>query len=89
MSFAYLHECFPDPTKTFVYREVAAMRALGMEPIVFSVREPSAEEKARMEALDLPVRYLPEESDMRRQIDAERKDFSRRQRRALSHRRAQ
>jgi colanic acid/amylovoran biosynthesis glycosyltransferase len=89
MSFAYLHECFPDPTKTFVYREVVAMRVMGMEPVVFSVREPSGEEKARMEAIDVPVRYLPEEAELRRQIDAERKDFSRRQRKALSHWRAQ
>jgi colanic acid/amylovoran biosynthesis glycosyltransferase len=89
MSFAYLHESFPDPTKTFVYREVVAMRALRMEPVVFSIREPSAEEKARMETIDVAVRYLPEEGELRRQIDAGRAEFSRRQRRALSHWRAQ
>ena len=50
MSFAYLHECFPDPTKTFVYREVAAMVELGMAPTVFSARRPSAEEQGRMDA---------------------------------------
>ncbi len=89
MSFAYLHECFPDPTKTFVYREVAQMVKMGMEPVIFSVREPSAEEKALMGAHDFQVRYLPEETELRALIERERDSFSRGQRRELSHWRAQ
>ncbi len=89
MSFAYLHECFPDPTKTFVYREVAAMVELGMAPTVFSARRPSAEEQARMEALDVPVVYLPEEAELRALVERERSSYSASQRRALSHWRGQ
>ena len=89
MSFAYLHETFPDPTKTFVYREVAAMVELGMAPVVFSIRRPNDEEAARMEAIDLEVRYLPEETELREMIDRERSSFSASQRRALSHWRGQ
>ena len=89
MSFAYLHECFPDPTKTFVYREVAAMVELGMAPTVFSARRPSPEEQGRMEALDVPVIYLPEEAELRSLVERERASFSASQRRALSHWRGQ
>jgi glycosyltransferase involved in cell wall biosynthesis len=89
MSFAYLHECFPDPTKTFVYREVAAMFELGMAPVVFSIRRPSAEEAARMEAINFEVRYLPEEAELREIVERERSSFSAGQRRALSHWRGQ
>ena len=89
MSFAYLHECFPDPTKTFVYREVAQMVKMGMEPVIFSVREPSVEEKALMGAHDFQVQYLPGETELRALIERERDSFSRGQRRELSHWRAQ
>jgi colanic acid/amylovoran biosynthesis glycosyltransferase len=89
MSFAYLHESFPDPTKTFVYREVAAMAQLGMAPTIFSIRRPSAEEVARMEAIQFETRYFPEETELRAVIEDERGEFSIRQRRALSHWRAQ
>ena len=89
MSFAYLHECFPDPTKTFVYREVVAMADLGMAPLVFSIRRPSDEEQARMESLNVSVHYLPPEPELRATIEKERESFSRAQRRALSHWRAQ
>jgi colanic acid/amylovoran biosynthesis glycosyltransferase len=89
MSFAYLHESFPDPTKTFVYREVAAMQRLGMAPLVFSIRTPSAEEKSRLEPLDLEVRHLPPEDELRACIERERETFSHRQRKALSHWRGQ
>lgn len=88
-SFAYLHECFPDPTKTFVHREVAEMVRMGMEPMIFSVREPSAEEKGLMGAHDFSVRYLPAEPELRSLIERERDSFSRGQRRELSHWRAQ
>ena len=89
MSFAYLHECFPDPTKTFVYREVAAMAELGMVPAVFSIRRPSEEEQQRMEALQFETRYLPSEPELRALIEQERESFSRAQRKALSHWRGQ
>ncbi len=85
-AFAYLHECFPEYTKTFVYREVAAMPG---QPLVFSVREPQAADRAKMEALDVAVRYLPLEGDLREIIERERGGFSSRQRRALSHWRGQ
>ncbi len=81
-AFAYLHECFPEYTKTFVYREVAAMPG---EPFVFSVREPESEDRAKMEALAVDVRYLPPEAELRAQIEGERGSFSKQQRRALSH----
>jgi colanic acid/amylovoran biosynthesis glycosyltransferase len=89
MSFAYLHESFPDPTKTFIYREVAAMVQLGMAPAIYSVRRPTAEEIARMEAIHFETRYLPDEAELRALIEDERGEFSLRQRRALSHWRAQ
>lgn len=84
MSFAYLMESFPDPTKTFVHREVAAMGALGMEPAVFSVREPAVQELAMMEGARFSVRYLPEEAQLRESIERERGSFSSRQRAGLS-----
>jgi colanic acid/amylovoran biosynthesis glycosyltransferase len=89
MAFAYLHESFPDPTKTFVYREVQAMGELGMAPVVFSIRRPTAEEAARMEAIDVDTRYLPEEAELRQIVEQERSSYSARQRRALSHWRSQ
>lgn len=89
MSFAYLHECFPDPTKTFVYREVAAMAELGMAPVVFSIRRPTEEERHRMEAMEFETRYLPTESELRALIEKERDSFSSSQRKALSHWRSQ
>ncbi len=85
-AFVYLHECFPEYTKTFVYREVAAMPG---EPLVFSVREPEAEDRAKMEMLSVAVRYLPPEAELREIIERERGSFSSQQRRALSHWRAQ
>ena len=89
MSFAYLMESFPDPTKTFVHREVSAMMALGMAPVVFSVREPSAEERSLMEGAQIPARYFPPEPELRELIERERGSFSSRQRNALSHWRSQ
>ena len=85
-TFAYLHECFPEYTKTFVYREVAAMPG---EPFVFSVREPEPEDRAKMEALAVKVRYLPPEPELRELIERERGSFTSQQRRALSHWRGQ
>ncbi len=85
MSFAYLLESFPDPTKTFVFREVAGAVRQGLAPQIFSVRTPSAEERALYEGAALPVTYLPAEAELRAQIDGERAAFSSRQRKELSH----
>jgi hypothetical protein len=63
MSFAYLLESFPDPTKTFVFREVAEAVQEGLEPLIVSVREPSAEERSLQEGCDVPVVYLPPEAE--------------------------
>jgi len=85
MSFAYLLESFPDPTKTFVFREVAEAVRQGLKPQIFSVRTPSAEERALYEGEALEVTYLPAEAELRAQIDAARASFSSRQRKELSH----
>lgn len=85
MSFAYLLESFPDPTKTFVFREVAEAVQQGLEPLIVSVREPSAEERSLQEGCDLPVVYLPPEAELRHFVETERSSFSSRQRRELSH----
>lgn len=84
MSFAYLLESFPDPTKTFVFREVAEAVRQGLEPLIFSVREPSASERALYEGAALPVVYLPPEPELRALVERERDTFSSRQRRELS-----
>lgn len=85
MSFAYLLESFPDPTKTFVFREVAEAVRQGLEPLIYSIREPSAEERARHEGVELPVVYLPREAELREVVEAQRGTFSARQRRELSY----
>lgn len=85
MSFAYLLESFPDPTKTFVFREVAEAVRQGLKPHIFSVRTPSSEERAMYEGEALEVTYLPAEPELRAQIDAARASFSSRQRKELSH----
>src|SRR5262245_47598632 len=85
MSFAYLLESFPDPTKTFVFREVAEAMRQGLEPSIFSVREPSARERELYEGASLPVTYLPAEAELRAQVEARRGSYSARQRRELSY----
>jgi colanic acid/amylovoran biosynthesis glycosyltransferase len=88
MSFAYLLESFPDPTKTFVYREVAEAVRQGLEPLIYSIREPSAQERELYEGNSLPVIYLPPEPELRSYVEAQRASFSVRQRRELSKWRA-
>jgi glycosyltransferase involved in cell wall biosynthesis len=84
MSFAYLLESFPDPTKTFVFREVAEAARQGLGPLIYSVRQPSTEERALYEGSTLPVVYLPSEPELRSHVETERASFSARQRRELS-----
>ncbi len=88
MSFAYLLESFPDPTKTFVFREVAEAVRQGLEPHIFSVREPSLQERAMHEGEALPVTYLPPEAELREAVNEARASFTSRQRRELSRWRA-
>jgi glycosyltransferase involved in cell wall biosynthesis len=60
--FAYLFEKFPSFSQTFCAREVAALRRLGVEFPVFSIRRP-VDEPAQDDLAGGPVQYLPEKFD--------------------------
>lgn len=86
MSFAYLFERFPSFTQTFCFREVLALRRLGIEAPVFSLRDPRDEPRQ-----DFPpelaglTTYLPPSFD---EILARDASFRRAARRALADLRA-
>ena len=61
--FAYLFERFPSFSQTFCVREVVAMRALGYEFPVFSIRTPSAEPSQDCLSCAGKVEYLPAKYD--------------------------
>ncbi|CAA9482701.1 MAG: Glycosyl transferase, group 1 family protein [uncultured Sphingomonadaceae bacterium] len=59
---AYLVSQYPAPSHTFIRREIAALRARGMDIRTFSVRAPSPEEKASKQdraAFESTVYLLP------------------------------
>ncbi|MCE9610643.1 MAG: glycosyltransferase family 4 protein [Chthoniobacter sp.] len=89
-SFAYLCERFPSFVQTFVYREAAEMVRRGMEPWLVSIRRPDdpVDLTAEMEA---EVFYLPEEKELRAEVDAWRAagKLGWRARRAISARRGE
>jgi glycosyltransferase involved in cell wall biosynthesis len=66
--FAYLFERFPSFVQTFVYREVDAMRRLGSEPTLISIRTPDDAESLR-EPFAANVTYLPEADVLRGEVD--------------------
>lgn len=68
-SFAYLFERFPSFVQTFVYREAAEMVRRGMEPWLVSIRRPDDPVDLAAE-LDADVFYLPEEKELRAEVDA-------------------
>jgi len=76
--FAYLFERFPSFSQTFCVREVDAMRRLGVEFPVFSIRDPSDEPEQNSRSVG-EVHYLPERFDG---ILAEDVDFRRAARKA-------
>ena len=62
MRIAYLVSQYPAPSHTFVRREIAALRARGVDIRTFSIRAPSAEEKASKQdraAFESTVYLLP------------------------------
>jgi glycosyltransferase involved in cell wall biosynthesis len=70
-SFAYLFERFPSFVQTFVYREAAEMVRQKMDPLLVSIRRPDdAAELA--EPVGMEVLYLPEEKELRAEVDARR-----------------
>jgi colanic acid/amylovoran biosynthesis glycosyltransferase len=61
--FAYLFERFPTFTQTFCVREVEAMRRLGLEFPVFSIRKPSDEPAQDCFRGGCGITFLPEKYD--------------------------
>ena len=70
-SFAYLFERFPSFVQTFVYREAVEMGRQKMEPWLVSIRRPD-DPGDLAENLGVDVFYLPEEKELRAQVDAQR-----------------
>jgi glycosyltransferase involved in cell wall biosynthesis len=67
-SFAYLFERFPSFVQTFVYREAMEMVRQRMEPWLVSIRRP--DDPVELEArCDAEIHYLPEEKELRAQVD--------------------
>jgi len=61
--FAYLFERFPSFSQTFCVREVEAMRRLGYEFPVFSIRKPCDEPSQNFPCKACEVHYLPAKFD--------------------------
>jgi glycosyltransferase involved in cell wall biosynthesis len=70
-SFAYLFERFPSFVQTFCYREAEEMARQGMEPLVLSIRRPN-DPPELAEKLELETLYLPEEKELRAEVDRRR-----------------
>jgi colanic acid/amylovoran biosynthesis glycosyltransferase len=70
-SFAYLFERFPSFVQTFVYREAVEMVRQKMDPLLVSVRRPD-DPGALAEQVETEVLYLPEEKELRAEVDARR-----------------
>jgi len=63
--FAYLFERFPSFGQTFCYREVAELDRQGVEPPIFSIRNPMDEPPQNWdERIAKRVHYLPEEKEL-------------------------
>jgi len=63
--FAYLFERFPSFGQTFCYREVAELGRQGVEPPIFSIRNPKNEPAQDWDARIVKrVHYLPEEKEL-------------------------
>src|SRR5215813_2940748 len=63
--FAYLFERFPSFGQTFCYREVAELDRQGVEPPIFSIRNPMDEPPQNWdERIVKRVHYLPEEKEL-------------------------
>ena len=67
-SFAYLFERFPSFVQTFVYREAMEMVRQGMAPLLVSIRRPD-DPPNLTEPLGAKVLYLPEEKELRAEVD--------------------
>ncbi len=73
----YVFERFPTFTQTFCVREILELRAQGVRPLIFSLRDPRDEPvQTYPTALREIVRYLPESEELTRtvkQLRAEKK----------------
>jgi glycosyltransferase involved in cell wall biosynthesis len=68
---AYVFERFPSFGQTFCYREVAELERQGAEVTVFSIRRPTGEPPQPWdEALVRRARYLPEEPELVKEVEA-------------------
>ena len=69
MKIAYIIPCFPLPSETFVYREVAGLIAMGHQIDVISLARPTDEQRQKMSAamrdLAAKTRYLEREDLLR------------------------
>ena len=86
MSFAYLFERFPSFVQTFCVREAGEMVRQGMHPLIVSIRRPD-DPPELADAPGLDVLYLPEEKELRAEIDCRRSSYPRAVRQALSRQR--
>lgn len=73
--FAYLFERFPSFVQAFCFREVLAMDAQGMNPLVFSIREAEQRSDADFpEGLMERVHFLPSSEALNARVKALRKE---------------
>jgi len=73
--FAYLFERFPSFVQAFCFREVLAMDAQGMDPLVFSIREAEQRSEADFpEGLMERVHFLPSAEALNSRVKALRKE---------------
>lgn len=83
--FAYLFERFPTFTQTFCIREVRALRAMGLEFPVFSIRRPEGEPPQDCFRGDCGVIFLPEKYDAILASDSAFRRAARRAQETLRH----
>ena len=68
-AFAYVFERFPTFTQTFCVREVLRMERLGVNPLLFSIRDTRDEEGQKFPAdLVSRVQYLPPKKELSERV---------------------
>ena len=66
---AYVFERFPSFTQTFCVREVEQLRRLGVQPVIFSIRDTRHEENQHFpQALNELEHFLPERDALKAQV---------------------
>jgi len=66
---AYLFERFPSYTQTFCSREIAELQRQGVNPLVFSVRQPKDEPIDDPRLTFREAKYFPQDENLVREVD--------------------